>query len=122
MKHLARRLTISAAGGIIAIAAFTGCGIVNSAMDCATVGDTMTDVLSKVQGEPKPLKESTDKLRSQSEDIESEGLKKSALDFADEAENVNSAFNGDVGEGAQTDLDTLKKSSEDFVSECNAVG
>ena len=121
MKNLTRRMLTVCATGTLAVAVFSGCGIVNSAVDCATVGDTMTEITGKVGGDSKSLKESTDKLRDQAKDIEDEKLKKAAEDFADEAENLNSGANGDVGGAADTNAGKLKDASESFMSQCNAL-
>ncbi|MGH8875854.1 MAG: hypothetical protein ACRD0P_00675 [Stackebrandtia sp.] len=121
MNFLTRRLLTVCTTGALAVAVFSGCGIINSAVDCATVGETMTEITGKVGGDSKALKKSTDKLRDQAKDIEDEKLKKSAEDFADEAENLNSGANGDVGGAADTNAGKLKDASKDFMDQCNAL-
>lgn len=121
MEPIARRLTTLIAGGGLALVALTGCGAVNAAVDCATVADTMSEVTGNVSGDTKTLKDSTEKLRNDAEEIEDSGLKKSAMDFADQAESINAGINGDVAEGAETDTSALQDSLDSFTSECNAL-
>jgi hypothetical protein len=122
VESVARRLAVIIAGGGLALAVLTGCGAVNAAVDCATVADTMSEVVGKVGGDTKALKESTEKLRNDAKDIEDADLKQAALDFADEAESVNAGLNGDLQEGVSTDTSALQGSVENFTSKCNALG
>ena len=121
MTIVSRTISTALAAAAIGIA-LTGCGAIGSAVDCASVADTMADVSNNVTGDVETLKQSTDKLRDEAADIEDKGLKQAALDFADQAESVNAGLNGDVSEGAETDPGVLTDSLDSFTSECNALG
>ena len=121
MTFLTRRVLTVCAIGALAVGVVSGCGVFGTAVDCATVGDTMTEIAGKAGGDSKELKKSTDKLRKQAKDIEDDKLRKAAEDYADEADNLNSGANGDVGGAADTNAGKLKSSAEDFVDKCNAL-
>ncbi|TWJ06494.1 hypothetical protein LX16_5231 [Stackebrandtia albiflava] len=118
MARFATRMLTAAASGAIAVAAFTGCSQVNAAVDCATVADTMMEVSTNVTGDPETLKTSTEKLRTQAEDIEDQALKQSAIDFADQADELNAVLNGDISADISADPTALQDSLDAFTQQC----
>ncbi|ADD39860.1 hypothetical protein [Stackebrandtia nassauensis] len=121
MKSLTSRVLTLGATGALAVAIFSGCSLVQGAVDCATVGETMSKIASNVGGDEKTLKKYTKELRDEAKNIEDADLKKSAEDFADEAESVNAGLNGDLQGGAETEADKLQGSADKFLEKCNAL-
>lgn len=121
MKSLTSRVVTLSATGALAVALFSGCSLIQGAVDCATVGETMTKIVSNVGGDEKTLQKYTQELRDEAKNISDEGLKKSAENFADEAESVNAGLNGDLQGGAQTEADKLQDSADEFLKKCNAL-
>lgn len=121
MKSLTSRVATLSVASTLAVALFSGCSLIQGAVDCATVGETMTKIVSNVGGDEKTLQKYTKELRDEAANISDKELRKSAEDFADEADDINSGLNGDVQGGAQTEADKLQGSADKFLEKCNAL-